>query len=79
MPGYGVTEATVHQTICEVRGLPGDAGLAGVCREGGGGSLMHVVGRAMEGVEVEVDGDEERGGGVVGEVLIGGVQVVKKE
>ena len=47
-------------------------------RSGGGGGLMHVVGRAMEGVEVEVDGDEERGGDVVGEVLIGGVQVVQK-
>ena len=65
---YGVTEGTVYQTIHETSAWEGEGG-------GEGGAYVQVVGRAMRGVVLEVEGDTAKSGGVVGEVLIGGVQV----
>jgi len=40
------------------------------------GSNFSVVGSPMDGVLLHVEGDSQRRGGVVGEVLIGGPQVI---
>jgi acyl-CoA synthetase (AMP-forming)/AMP-acid ligase II len=91
---YGVTEATVYQTVYCVQaseggegggggggrgsGQDGEGGGGGGGRGGGGGGVLRTVGQPLNGVLVEVEGDACRAGGVVGEILVGGLQVAPK-
>lgn len=76
---YGVTEACVYQTVHTVSGMCGEDGgeLAGHGGSGAQGASFNVVGQALEGVRVEVEGDEGRTGGITGQVLLGGDQVAR--
>ena len=43
----------------------------------GSGAYLTLVGQGMEGVLLEVEGDGDKAGGLVGEVLVGGPQVAR--
>ena len=86
---YGVTEACVYQTAYVMSDVRGDESVGGAGGGMGGGGAgdgvgvaaqeanINLVGEALEGVLLEVQGDAKRRGGVRGEVLIGGEQVAR--
>jgi len=77
MNTYGVTEACVYQTAYVSGAADGGEGAGDAGGAVTPGAHLNVVGQALDGVILEVEGDKGRRGGVVGEVLIGGRQVAR--